>query len=165
MSGSSLFVPSGTAENALPRQFHGGRCVGIIDPPVEVDPDMPALLPAPSATLRSRAGGLPRCEVTDARERPAPSHAIHHRARFSRKHSAQNHLRTARTRSALAAIVHAQGVREFSQRSGVSCRQLRRELTGRRPTQFATVLQVTRTLGLTLHVSATGSDGRWPSIV
>ena len=64
---------------------------------------------------------------------------------------------------ALAAIVHAQGVREFSQRSGVSCRQLRRELTGRRPTQFATVLQVTRTLGLTLHVSATGSDGRWPS--
>lgn len=63
----------------------------------------------------------------------------------------------------LAAIVHAQGLREFSQRSGVSCRQLRRELTGRRPTQFATVLQVTRTLGLTLHVSATGSDGRWPS--
>lgn len=62
----------------------------------------------------------------------------------------------------LAAIVHAQGVRDFSQRSGVSCRQLRRELTGRRPTQFATVLQVTRTLGLTLHVSATGSDGRWP---
>lgn len=59
----------------------------------------------------------------------------------------------------LAAIVHAQGVRDFSQRSGVSCRQLRRELTGRRPAQFATVLQVTRTLGLSLHLTATGRDG------
>lgn len=101
MSGSSLFVPSGTAENALPRQFHGGRCVGIFDPPVEVDPDMPALLPAPSATLRSRAGGLPRCEVTDARQRPDRSHAVLHPARCRRKHGAQDHLRTALTRCTL----------------------------------------------------------------
>lgn len=55
---------------------------------------------------------------------------------------------------ALGAVVHAQGMRDFSERSGMSCRLLRRELSGRRSPQFATILQVARTLGITLHVSA-----------
>ena len=59
---------------------------------------------------------------------------------------------------ALGVVVHAHGVRAFSERSGISCRMLRRELMGQRPPRLATIMRVTQILGMHLRVTVQRPD-------